>query len=85
MASSASVLWLAFGVAFVFGAIAQKTHFCTMGAVADIVNMGDWNRMRMWWLAIGVAILGSSALHGAGLEAAQRHDQHERKPHEVKR
>lgn len=67
MASSASVLWLAFGIAFVFGAIAQKTHFCTMGAVADIVNMGDWNRMRMWWLAIGVAILGSSALHGAGL------------------
>lgn len=61
------MLWLAFGVAFVFGAIAQKTHFCTMGAVADIVNMGDWSRMRMWWLAIGVAILGSSVLHGAGL------------------
>jgi uncharacterized membrane protein YedE/YeeE len=65
--SSNTVLWLAFAVAFVFGAIAQKTHFCTMGAVADIVNMEDWSRMRMWLLAIGVAILGAAALHAAGL------------------
>ena len=62
-----TVLWLAFALAFVFGAIAQKTHFCTMGAVADIVNMGDWSRMRMWLLAIGVAVLGAGALHAAGL------------------
>lgn len=61
-----TVLWLAFAVAFVFGAIGQKTHFCTMGAVADIVNMGDWNRMRMWLLAIGIAIFGSAALHATG-------------------
>lgn len=39
--SSATVLWLAFAAAFVFGAIGQKTHFCTMGAVSDIVNMDD--------------------------------------------
>ena len=62
----ASVLWLAFAVAFVFGAIGQKTHFCTMGAVSDIVNMGDWSRMRMWLLAIGVAILGAGSLHASG-------------------
>jgi hypothetical protein len=37
-----------------------------MGAVSDIVNMGDWSRMRMWLLAIGVAILGSAALHASG-------------------
>lgn len=65
--SPTPILWLAFAVAFVFGAIGQKTHFCTMGAVSDIVNMGDWSRMRMWLLAIGVAILGASALHAAGL------------------
>jgi uncharacterized membrane protein YedE/YeeE len=29
--------------------------------------MGDWNRMRMWLLAIAVAILGSSALELAGV------------------
>lgn len=65
--STSPVLWLAFAVAFVFGAIGQKTHFCTMGAVSDIVNMGEWSRMRMWLLAIGVAILGAGALHAAGL------------------
>ncbi len=62
-----TVLWLTFAVAFVFGAIGQKTHFCTMGAVSDIVNMGDWGRMRMWLLAIGIAILGAAALHAGGL------------------
>lgn len=62
-----TVLWLAFAVSFVFGVIGQKTHFCTMGAVSDIVNMGEWSRMRMWLLAIGVAVLGAGALHAAGL------------------
>ena len=65
-ASPNTVLWLAFAVAFAFGAIGQKTHFCTMGAVSDIVNMGEWSRMRMWLLAIGVAILGAGALHATG-------------------
>ena len=56
------VLWAAFGLSFVFGAVAQRTHFCTMGAVADIVNMGSWARMRMWVLAIAVAMLGFNAM-----------------------
>jgi uncharacterized membrane protein YedE/YeeE len=50
----------------VFGAIAQRTHFCTMGAVSDIVNMGDWGRMRMWLMAIGVAMLGFNGMVAAG-------------------
>jgi uncharacterized protein len=57
----------AFLLAFVFGAVGHKTNFCTMGAVSDWVNMGDLNRMRMWLLAIGVAILGANALQLAGL------------------
>ena len=56
-----------FTLAFVFGVVAQKTDFCTMGAVSDIVNMGDWSRMRMWLLAIAVAIAGANALDLAGL------------------
>jgi len=63
---SAQVLWAAFFLAAVFGAVAQRTHFCTMGAVADIVNMGDWSRMRMWALAAGVAMLGFNAMVGLG-------------------
>jgi len=56
-----------FVLALVFGAIAQKTDFCTMGAVSDVVNMGDWSRMRMWLLAIAVAMAGANALDLAGL------------------
>ncbi len=56
-----------FALAFVFGAVANRTNFCTMGAVSDVVNMGSWGRMRMWLLAIAVAILGSHALQLAGL------------------
>jgi uncharacterized membrane protein YedE/YeeE len=62
-----TVIWGAFALAFVFGAVANKTDFCTMGAVSDWVNMGDTSRMRMWLLAIGVAILGSNALALAGI------------------
>lgn len=60
------VLWAAFGLSLLFGAVAQRSHFCTMGAVSDIVNIGDWSRMRMWALAIGVAMLGFNGLVAAG-------------------
>ena len=61
------MLWAAFFLSLVFGAIAQRTHFCTMGAVSDLVNMGDWTRMRQWGLAIGVAMIGFAALAYGGL------------------
>jgi uncharacterized protein len=60
------VLWAAFVVSALFGAIAQRTHFCTMGAISDIVNMGDWTRMRMWALAVGVAMLGFALMAWMG-------------------
>ena len=66
------VLWSAFGLAVVFGALAQRTRFCTMGAIADVVNMGDWTRARMWALAIAVAVLGFNLMVGLGwIEARQ--------------
>ena len=55
---------LAIGLAF--GAMATRSNFCTMGALSDIVNMGHWGRMRMWMLAVAVAIAGTSALVFAG-------------------
>ncbi len=63
---AALVAWSGFGLAFVFGAVANRTNFCTMGAISDVVNMGSWGRMRMWILAIAVAILGAQALALAG-------------------
>jgi len=65
-ALTTQVLWAAFALALVFGAIAQRTHFCTMGALSDIVTMGDWSRMRMWALAAGVAVLGFNAMVALG-------------------
>lgn len=61
------VVWGGFVLAFVFGAIANRANFCTMGAVSDIVNMGHWGRMRMWLLAIAVAVVGTNLLFHAGL------------------
>ena len=55
-----------FTLAFVFGLIANKTNFCTMGAISDVVNMGHWGRVRMWLLAIAVAIAGTGALALSG-------------------
>jgi uncharacterized membrane protein YedE/YeeE len=63
---TATVLWATFALTVLFGFVAQRTHFCTMGAVADIVNFGDWTRMRQWLLAIGVAIVATSALAATG-------------------
>jgi len=61
------VTGLAFALAFVFGFVGNRVSFCTMGAVTDGVNFGDWRRMRMWLLAIAVAIAGTAAAQAAGL------------------
>ena len=68
---TSQVLWASFALAVIFGGIAQRTRFCTMGAVADVVNMGDWERARMWALAVAVAVLGFNGMVALGwLQAA---------------
>ncbi len=61
------VIWGGFVLAFIFGAVANKTNFCTMGAVSDVVNMAHWGRMRMWLLVIAVAMIGTNLLYYFGL------------------
>jgi hypothetical protein len=61
------VALLGFLVGIVFGVMVNKTNFCTMGAISDWVNMGSKDRLRAWFLAIGVAILGSQTLQAAGV------------------
>jgi uncharacterized membrane protein YedE/YeeE len=63
---TSTVLWAAFFLAAAFGALNQRTGFCTMGAVSDVVLMGDWDRMRQWALAAGAAILGFATLAALG-------------------
>ena len=50
--------WGAFVSAIILGIVVNKTNFCTMGAVSDMVNMQDYSRIRAWFLAITVATLG---------------------------
>ena len=57
-----TIVWWGFGLGIVFGFIANKTNFCTMGAISDVVNMGHWGRMRAWLLAIAVAMIGTNVL-----------------------
>ena len=66
-ALQSSVAWTTFGLTFLLGAVMNRTGFCTMGAISDIVNTGDWTRMRMWVGAIGVAVLGTQVLGAAGV------------------
>jgi len=56
------IVWCGFGLGVAFGFIANKTNFCTMGAISDVVNMEHWGRMRAWLLAIAVAVIGVNAL-----------------------
>jgi len=65
--AASTIAWIAFALGLVFGYAGNRSNFCTMGAVSDIVNMGDWTRMRMWAAAVGVAILGTAALQLTGV------------------
>lgn len=62
-----TMLWSAFAIAFVMGALVNKTNFCTMGAVSDWVNMGDTGRIRSWLFAIAIAMIGVVVLESQGL------------------
>lgn len=61
------VLLAAFVIAAIMGAVANKTSFCTMGAVSDWVNIGDTGRMRAWVFAMTVALIGVIALEAGGV------------------
>ncbi|CUH66448.1 putative inner membrane protein [Thalassovita gelatinovora] len=60
-----ALVGLAGGV--LLGLAARLGRFCTMGAIEDLLYGGSDRRMRMWILAIGVAVLGGFGLSSAGL------------------
>lgn len=60
------VLVAAFVLALLLGALLQRSNFCTMGAVADVFTMGDWNRARAWVLAVATAAIGFGLMNGLG-------------------
>lgn len=54
-------------IGLVFGAVVQRTNFCTLGGVSDYLLMEDGRRLRAWVLSAAVALAGTQALHLAGL------------------
>ena len=60
------ILSIVFVTGIIMGAVANKTDFCTMGAVSVWVNMGDTGWLRAWMLAIAVATLGVAVLEASG-------------------
>jgi uncharacterized membrane protein YedE/YeeE len=64
--NSLVALW-GLGIGLVLGATVQRTNFCAMGAISDVLLMGNWNRFRAWMLAIAVAIVGTQTLQLTGL------------------
>lgn len=55
-----------FGGGLALGWVALRANFCVMGAITDILLMGDGRRFRAWLLAIAVAILGTEGLRLTG-------------------
>ncbi|WP_334157803.1 YeeE/YedE family protein [Oryzomicrobium sp.] len=62
---ASQVVLYGFFLGALLGFSTRATHFCTVGAVADVVSMGSFTRLRMWSLAIAVAILGAALLEVA--------------------
>jgi len=62
-----AVLLTIFAIAFIMGAVVNKSNFCTMGAVSDMVNIGDNGRIRAWFLAMAVAIIGVVIFEFSGI------------------
>ncbi len=49
------------------GLAARIGRFCTLGAIEDLYYGENTLRLRMWGIAIGVAIIGTFSLSAAGL------------------
>ncbi|HEY5789147.1 MAG TPA: YeeE/YedE family protein [Gammaproteobacteria bacterium] len=64
---AAKVMWASFAIALVMGALVQRSGFCTMGGVSDLINMNDGGRLGSWFLAIGIATVGVAAMTAGGL------------------
>ena len=64
-ANAAALIGLAGGI--VLGLAARLGRFCTLGAIEDALYSSDDRRLRMWAVAIGVAVIGAHVAMAAGL------------------
>jgi len=64
-AGLAALIGLATGI--ILGLASRIGRFCSLAAIEDATYGGDSNRLRMWGIALGSAILGSHLLMSLGL------------------
>ncbi|MGV6804450.1 MAG: YeeE/YedE family protein [Ruegeria sp.] len=64
-ANTAALIGLFGGIAL--GLAARIGRFCTLGAIEDALYGADTRRMKMWGIAIGVAIIGVHVAISTGL------------------
>jgi len=63
-ANAAALIGLLGGVAL--GLAARIGRFCTLGAIEDALYADDTKRLRMWGVALGIAIIGTHLATGMG-------------------
>ncbi|GAB5435434.1 MAG: YeeE/YedE family protein [Falsiruegeria mediterranea] len=69
-ANTAALIGLIGGLAL--GLAARIGRFCTLGAIEDVLYGADDRRLRMWGIAIGVAIIGVHlAMSSGAMDVAQ--------------
>jgi uncharacterized membrane protein YedE/YeeE len=59
--------WLSWGgllLGLLFGVVAQRSRFCLVAAVSNLVLMRDYRQLHAFLAALGVAILGTGMLEG---------------------
>ena len=66
MPISTQVAIVGFLIGVLFGIIAHRTRFCTMGGLYDIHAEGNWLRFRAWILAAATAIIATQAMQYMG-------------------
>lgn len=67
MESSMPILLAGLFLGLIIGTASRWAEFCTLGAIADTVVLGDQRRLRAWGLAIAVSIAGTQVLHMVGI------------------
>lgn len=69
-AQAAALVGLVGGIAL--GLAARIGRFCTLGAIEDVLYSSDDRRLRMWGVAVGVAVIGTHlAMTTGALGAAE--------------
>ena len=64
-AQAAALIGVIGGIAL--GLAARVGRFCTLGAIEDVLYSSDDRRLRMWAIAVGVAVIGAHLAMSSGL------------------